>query len=45
VLLVMGDDIGYGHMSSFGGPGDTPVFDRLGQQGLRFTNFRRPSET
>lgn len=39
VLLIMGDDIGYGHMSSFGGPADTPVFDRLAQQGLRFTNF------
>jgi arylsulfatase len=39
VLLIMGDDIGYGHMSAFGGPADTPVFDRLAQQGLRFTNF------
>ena len=39
VLLVMGDDIGYGHMSGFGGPADTPVFDRLATQGLRFTNF------
>jgi Sulfatase len=38
VLLIMGDDIGYGHMSAFGGPADTPVFDRLAQQGLRFTN-------
>jgi Sulfatase len=34
VLLVMGDDIGYGHMSGFGGPADTPVFDRLATQGL-----------
>jgi hypothetical protein len=39
MLLVMGDDIGYGHMSGFGGPADTPVFDRLGTQGLCFTNF------
>jgi arylsulfatase A-like enzyme len=35
----MGDDIGYGHMSGFGGPADTPVFDRLASKGLRFTNF------
>ena len=35
VLLIMGDDIGYGHMSAFGGPARR--FDRLAQQGLRFT--------
>ncbi len=39
VLLVMGDDIGYGHMSAFGGPANTPTFDRVAQQGLTFTNF------
>ncbi|PBC67663.1 sulfatase-like protein [Streptomyces sp. TLI_235] len=39
VLLIMGDDIGYGHMSAFGGPADTPVFDRLAERGLRFSNF------
>ena len=35
VLLIMGDDIGYAHMSAFGGPAHTPTFDRLAQQGLR----------
>ena len=35
VLLIMGDDIGYGHMSAFGGPANTPVFDRLAKQGLQ----------
>ena len=39
VLLIMGDDIGYAHMSAFGGPANTPTFDRLAKQGLRFTNF------
>ncbi|WP_329002987.1 arylsulfatase [Kribbella sp. NBC_00709] len=39
VLLVMGDDIGFGHMSAFGGPARTPVFDRLAQHGLSYTNF------
>lgn len=39
VLLIMGDDIGYGHMSAFGGPANTPVFDRAAKQGLSFTNF------
>ncbi len=35
----MGDDIGYAHMSSFGGPANTPTFDQLAKQGLRFNNF------
>ena len=35
----MGDDIGYAHMSAFGGPANTPTFDRLAKNGLRFTNF------
>ena len=39
VLLIMGDDIGYGHMSAFGGPANTPTFDRLAEQGLSYTNF------
>ena len=39
VLLIMGDDIGYGHMSAFGGPARTPTFDRLAAQGLSYTNF------
>jgi len=39
VLLIMGDDIGFGHMGSFGGPANTPNFDRLAQEGLRFTEF------
>lgn len=39
VLLIMGDDVGYAHMSAFGGPANTPVFDRLAKQGLSFTNF------
>lgn len=39
VLLIVGDDIGYGHMSAFGGPARTPTFDRLAAQGLKYTNF------
>ncbi|MGI9284583.1 MAG: arylsulfatase [Pseudomonadales bacterium] len=39
VLLIMGDDIGFGHMGSFGGPAETPNFDRIAEQGLRFNNF------
>jgi arylsulfatase len=39
VLLIMGDDIGYGHMGAFGGLAATPTFDRVASQGLAFTNF------
>jgi hypothetical protein len=39
VLLIMGDDVGYGHMSAFGGPANTPTFDRLAARGLIYTNF------
>ena len=39
VLLIMGDDIGYGHMSAFAGPANTPTFDRVATQGLSYTNF------
>ena len=39
VLVIVGDDIGYGHMGAFGGPARTPTFDRLAEQGLKYTNF------
>jgi hypothetical protein len=39
VLVVVGDDIGYGHMGAFGGPARTPTFDRLAERGLKYTNY------
>ena len=39
VLLIVGDDIGFGVMSGFGGPVNTPVFDRVAKSGLSYTNF------
>lgn len=39
VLLIMTDDVGYGVTSAFGGPVDTPNFDALAKQGLRYTRF------
>ena len=39
VLLIMGDDVGYGHTSTFGGPANTPTFDRLSKRGLIYNNF------
>ena len=39
VLVIVGDDIGYGHMGAFGGPARTPTFDRLAERGLKYTNY------
>ena len=39
IVLVMIDDIGFGATTTFGGAIETPTFDRLADQGLRFTQF------
>ncbi|MEP9364168.1 arylsulfatase [Nocardioides sp. CN2-186] len=39
VLVVLIDDCGFGASSAFGGPINTPTFDRLAEQGLRYTRF------
>ena len=39
VLVVLLDDTGFGAASTFGGPVNTPTFERLAQGGLRYTRF------
>src|SRR5712672_2397344 len=39
ILLIMTDDQGYGVSSTFGGVIPTPALDRIGQAGLRYTQF------
>jgi arylsulfatase len=39
ILLVMTDDVGFGASSPFGGPVPTPTFQRLADNGLRYTQF------
>ena len=39
VLIVLIDDIGFGHSSAFGGPINMPTLDRLAQGGLRYNRF------
>jgi arylsulfatase A-like enzyme len=39
VLIVLIDDAGFGSSSAFGGPCNTPTFERLAGQGLRFNRF------
>ena len=39
VVWIVLDDVGFGATSAFGGLIRTPVFDRLADNGLRYTNF------
>jgi arylsulfatase A-like enzyme len=39
VLVVLIDDCGFGASSAFGGPISTPTFERLADDGLRYTRF------
>ena len=39
VVVVLIDDIGFGATTTFGGAIQTPTFDRLADQGLRFNSF------
>ncbi|HLF59873.1 MAG TPA: arylsulfatase [Acidimicrobiia bacterium] len=39
VLVVLIDDCGFGASSAFGGPIDTPNFERLAADGLRYSRF------
>src|SRR5688572_11156126 len=40
ILLINCDDLGYGDLGCYGSTvNDTPVLDRLAEEGLRFTDF------
>jgi arylsulfatase A-like enzyme len=39
VLMIVWDDVGYGAMSVFGGPIETPTMERIADNGLRYSNF------
>ncbi|MGE5292274.1 MAG: arylsulfatase [Micromonosporaceae bacterium] len=39
VLIVLIDDVGFGASSTFGGPCETPNFERLAAGGLRYNRF------
>ena len=39
VLLIVLDDVGFGHIGSYGGPIETPNLDKLAAGGLRYNNF------
>ncbi len=39
VLVILIDDAGFGASSAFGGPCNTPTFERLAAEGLKYTRF------
>src|SRR6188508_2389593 len=39
VVIVLIDDIGFGHSSSFGGPIHMPTLEKLANNGLRYNRF------
>ena len=39
VLLILLDDVGFGHARTFGGPVNTPTLQRLADEGLRYNRF------
>jgi arylsulfatase A-like enzyme len=39
VLLILADDMGFSDIGCYGGEVDTPALDRLGRDGVRFTQF------
>lgn len=39
VLLILIDDLGFGHPATFGGPIPTPALDRLAASGIKFNRF------
>ena len=46
IVLLYGDDVGYGDLSCYGATGvQTPNCDRLAKEGLRFTSAYATSST
>jgi len=39
IVVILGDDLGFADMGSFGGEINTPNLDSLAKEGVRFTNF------
>ena len=39
VVVILIDDTGFGASSAFGGPIETPTFERIAAQGLKYTRF------
>ena len=42
VVVILLDNMGFGDVSTFGGPIQMPTLDRLAKTGLRYNNFKVP---
>ena len=42
VVVILLDNLGFGDLSTFGGPIQMPTLDRLAKTGLRYNNFKVP---
>ncbi len=45
IIIIMADDMGYSDIGCYGGEIETPNIDRLGEQGIRFTQFHNASRS
>ena len=43
VLIILLDDVGFGHIGAYGGLAETPNIDKLAAGGLTYTNFHSPA--
>ncbi len=43
VVLIMGDDLGYGDLGCYGSSIATPAIDQMAREGMRFTHFNSAS--
>ena len=43
IILIMADDLGFSDLGCFGSEIETPNIDKLGYDGIRFTNFKNTS--
>ena len=44
VVIIMLDDLGYAGTSAFGGIVETPTFDKLADQGIKYTQFHSTAQ-
>jgi arylsulfatase A-like enzyme len=44
VVSIVGDSVGWGDISCYGGLAPTPPIDALAREGLRFEDYIRPGE-
>jgi arylsulfatase A-like enzyme len=39
IIVIVLDDVGYGHLGAYGGPIETPNIDKLAASGVQYTDF------